>query len=89
MKPVPLRCFLVSGTLAQLGLMTPLEPSLPLLVVLSVLALGGTAAGTASTLLRIKNKQMSMKEMNRYRSFFGLTNEDDYKAAAMQVTTGC
>lgn len=53
---------LASGTLAQLGLEMP---SLPILIILSVLAVGATGYGTVNTLVRLRSKDMSGKEMDR------------------------
>ena len=58
------------------------SPSTELLVALSVLLGGATIAGTVRTIQRATSKQMSLPEINRYKAFFGLTKEDDYKEAA-------
>ena len=58
------------------------SPSTELLVALSVLLGGATIAGTVRTIQRATAKQMSLPEINRYKAFFGLTKEDDYKEAA-------
>lgn len=62
------------GTLGQLGLETP---SVPLLVVLSVFFGGATVLGTVNTVNKLISKKMTRREVDRYKSFLGLSTKDE------------
>eukprot|EP00798_Chlamydomonas_sp_ICE-L_P018634 gene18634-25147_t len=77
------------GALGQLGLETP---STEILVVLSVLAAGGTLVGTVITGKKVLNKEMSKAQIGRYKNFLrlGQADEENRKGEApvsMEATT--
>ncbi|GFR51633.1 hypothetical protein Agub_g13989 [Astrephomene gubernaculifera] len=65
------------GTLAQLGLSAP---STPLLAALLLLSGGATAAASAVTVQQLRQRSMSRTQLERYRSFLGLTRGDELAA---------
>lgn len=69
------------GTLRQIGL----EPSSGLLTFM--LAALGTAVvvGSASTAAKLVKKEMTKKDVARYRNFLGLNNANDYLQAANEM----
>lgn len=64
------------GTLGQLGIDTP---SQPILIALCTVFGGLTVAASGVTLKKIWSKEMSKKDVSRYKNFLGLNNPDDYK----------
>jgi hypothetical protein len=68
------------GILGQLGADTP---DLSLFVTLAVLMGGATAFATARTLFRLTSGSMTVGELRRYSSFFGLSAEAQAQAEAM------
>ncbi|PNH04579.1 hypothetical protein TSOC_009230 [Tetrabaena socialis] len=63
------------GTLAQVGLPAP---SMPLLVAMVAVFGGATVVGSVVTVQQLVTKKMSRTSIDRYRSFLGLTKEDDW-----------
>lgn len=68
------------GILGQVGADTP---DLSLFVTLAVLMGGATAFATARTLFRLTSGSMTVGELRRYSSFFGLSAEAQAQAEAM------
>jgi hypothetical protein len=62
------------GTLQQVGL----EPSVPLLWAMVALFGGATAAASVVTVQQLLTRKMPRSQMERYRSFLGLTKKDDW-----------
>ncbi|KXZ50706.1 hypothetical protein GPECTOR_15g390 [Gonium pectorale] len=63
------------GTLAQLGLEAP---STPLLAVMIAFFGGATVVGSVATVQQLIGRKMSRTQLERYRSFLGLTKQDDW-----------
>lgn len=72
------------GTLGQLGL-TDGTPSTPVLAALCLLMGGATLVGSAITLKKLITKTMTKTEINGYRTFLALNNNDDYKEEAASM----
>lgn len=70
------------GTLGQLGLTTP---SNTLLIIMCAAFGGATLVGTAVTAKKVANKSLSSKDLARYRSFLGLTNDKDWMTASADM----
>lgn len=70
------------GTLGQIGLESP---SLPLTIGLSSVALFATVVGTGVTAFKVSQKQLTNRDIARYKNFFGLNNPEDYKVAAAEM----
>ncbi|GIL69105.1 hypothetical protein Vretimale_17310 [Volvox reticuliferus] len=63
------------GTLAQIGLPAP---STPLLAAMIVLFGGATVVGSVVTVQQLLGRKMSRTQLERYRSFLGLSAKDDW-----------
>ncbi|GIL48911.1 hypothetical protein Vafri_5322 [Volvox africanus] len=63
------------GTLAQIGLPAP---STPLLAAMVVLFGGATVVGSVVTVQQLLGRKMSRTQLERYRSFLGLSAKDDW-----------
>ncbi|EFJ43000.1 hypothetical protein VOLCADRAFT_109992 [Volvox carteri f. nagariensis] len=65
------------GTLAQIGLPAP---STPFLAAMIALFGGATVVGSVVTVQQLIGRKMSRTQLERYRSFLGLSRKDDWMA---------